>query len=389
MMHPPMPAQFYQPQPNWTQQMAAPPQQGQQQQGGEIRTLWIGDLQYWMDENYLNGCFASTGEVTMVKVIRNKQTGHSEGYGFVEFASRSTADRVLQSYSGQTMPNVNQVYKLNWASCSGSRDKFAQSDRDSSAADDHTIFVGDLAADVSDTLLQETFKSKYNSVKSAKVVIDKVSGRPKGYGFVKFDNFDEMQKAMSEMNGQFCSSRQMRIGPAANSKKPGFQFQNSNGGNNNQNGNGNNDSDSDPNNTTVFVGGIDTNSVNEESLKQVFSPYGEIVYVKIPANKRCGFVQFSNRASAEEALRELNGTVIGGQSVRLSWGRSLSNKQPQQEAANQWNGAGGAFYGYGQGGYENYGYAPQAQQQNMYSYGGYSAYGNYQQQQQQVQQQQQ
>lgn len=30
----------------------------------EVRTLWIGDLQYWVDENYLTHCFAHTGEVT-------------------------------------------------------------------------------------------------------------------------------------------------------------------------------------------------------------------------------------------------------------------------------------------------------------------------------------
>jgi len=29
----------------------------------EVRTLWIGDLQYWTDENYLYSCFAHTGEV--------------------------------------------------------------------------------------------------------------------------------------------------------------------------------------------------------------------------------------------------------------------------------------------------------------------------------------
>jgi len=33
------------------------------------------------------------------------------------------------------------------------------------------------------------------------------------------------------------------------------------------------------------------------------------------------------RASAEEAIRVLNGTQLGGQSVRLSWGRSPANKQ--------------------------------------------------------------
>lgn len=31
----------------------------------EVRTLWIGDLQYWVDENYLNSCFAHTGEVVI------------------------------------------------------------------------------------------------------------------------------------------------------------------------------------------------------------------------------------------------------------------------------------------------------------------------------------
>lgn len=44
----------------------------------------------------------------------------------------------------------------------------------------------------------------------------------------------------------------------------------------------------------IFVGGLDSN-VTEEVLRQVFSPYGELVHVKIPVGKHCGFVQFANR----------------------------------------------------------------------------------------------
>jgi len=44
----------------------------------------------------------------------------------------------------------------------------------------------------------------------------------------------------------------------------------------------------------IFVGGLDPN-VTEDALKQVFSPYGEVVHVKIPVGKRCGFVQFVTR----------------------------------------------------------------------------------------------
>lgn len=44
----------------------------------------------------------------------------------------------------------------------------------------------------------------------------------------------------------------------------------------------------------VFVGNLDPN-VAEEELRQIFSQFGDIVYVKIPAAKGCGFVQFAAR----------------------------------------------------------------------------------------------
>ncbi|GKV15641.1 hypothetical protein SLEP1_g26416 [Rubroshorea leprosula] len=132
-----------------------------------------------------------------------------------------------------------------------------------------------------------------------------------------------------------------------------------------------NPGENDPNNTTVFVGGLDP-SVTEDQLKQVFSQVGELVHVKIPVGKHCGFVQFANRTTAEQALSMLNGSVLGGRNIRLSWGRSPSSKQGQLDQT-QWN---GGYYGYQ--GYEAYGYAPSAQDPNMY-YGGYPGYGNYQQ----------
>lgn len=50
----------------------------------------------------------------------------------------------------------------------------------------------------------------------------------------------------------------------------------------------------DINNTTIFVGGLDP-TILEEDLRQIFGQFGELVYVKIPLNKGCGFVQFGNR----------------------------------------------------------------------------------------------
>ncbi|KAJ4981269.1 hypothetical protein NE237_032106 [Protea cynaroides] len=393
MMMPPQ--QPHQPQPphGWAQQPQQVPQQqvpSQQPQhqpshqtqpqyssaqpasADEIRTLWIGDLQYWMEESYLHGCFGYTGEVLSVKVIRNKQTGQSEGYGFIEFATRAAAEKNLQTYNGTPMPNVEQTFRMNWAT-------FSSGDRRQDDGPDFPIFVGDLAADVTDYMLQETFRSHYTSVKGAKVVTDRTTGRSKGYGFVRFSDENEQMRAMTEMNGMFCSTRPMRIGPATTKKNVGGQPQNKASFQNTQGV----QSENDPNNTTIFVGGLDSN-VTEDHLKQNFCQFGELVHVKIPVGKRCGFVQFANRACAEEALLMLNGTQLGGQSIRLSWGRSPSNKQDASVASvqtqpdpNQWN---SGYYGYGQG-YESYGYAPAPQDPNMYAYGAYPGYGNYQQQQ--------
>ncbi|KAL0432475.1 UNVERIFIED_CONTAM: Polyadenylate-binding protein RBP47 [Sesamum latifolium] len=409
-----------------------PPQQQQQQSGatngggsnGENRTIWVGDLHNWMDEDYLRSCFASTGEVSSIKVIRNKQTGFSEGYGFVEFFTHAAAEKVLQSYSCLAMPNTDQLFRLNWAA-------FSMGDKRSNNGSDLSIFVGDLAADVTDTLLHETFASKYPSVKAAKVVIDANTGRSKGYGFVRFGDDNERSQAMTEMNGVYCSSRPMhwcsntkeviwlsatilitRIPKGINGEEKrmigeddslsvGFQskfplliggkekkdllyatcsmFELLSGYSNGVTAQGS-QADGDSVNTTIFVGGLDPN-VTDEDLRQPFSQYGEIVSVKIPVGKGCGFVQFANRNDAEEALQHLSGTTIGKQTVRLSWGRNPANKQSRTDYGNQWTGAyyGGPFF-------DGYGYAmPPPHDPSMYAaaaaaYGAYPVYGTHQQQ---------
>ncbi|CAN6296338.1 unnamed protein product [Urochloa humidicola] len=340
----------------------------------EVRTLWIGDLQYWTDENYLYSCFAHTGEVQSVKIIRNKVTSLPEGYGFIEFISHEAAEKVLQIYNGTQMPGTEHTFRLNWAS-------FSSGERRPDAGPDHSIFVGDLAPDVTDYLLQETFRVNYPSVRGAKVVTDPNTGRSKGYGFVKFADENEKNRAMTEMNGVYCSTRPMRISAAIPKKSGGSQLPYS--------------AakavypatayavpqlqtvlpDSDPTNTTIFIGNLDPN-VTEDELKQICVQFGELIYVKIPVGKGCGFVQYAARASAEEAVQRLHGTMIGQQAVRLSWGRSPASKQDpsavwsQQADPNQWA---STYYGYG---YDAYGYA----QDPSYAYGAYAGYSQYPQQ---------
>ncbi|KAJ0793116.1 putative RNA recognition motif domain, nucleotide-binding alpha-beta plait domain superfamily [Helianthus annuus] len=157
-------------------------------------------------------------QVLSIKVIRNKATGLPEGYGFVEFASHATAETVLQTYNGTQVPGTELTFRLNWASS-------GIGERRPDAGPEHSIFVGDLAPDVTDHLLQETFRTQYPSVRGAKVVTDANTGRSKGYGFVKFADEMERNRAMTEMNGIYCSTRPMRISAATPKKPTVFQQQ--------------------------------------------------------------------------------------------------------------------------------------------------------------------
>ncbi|KAL8129333.1 hypothetical protein V2J09_018488 [Rumex salicifolius] len=346
----------------------------------EVRTLWIGDLQYWVDESYLTSCFAHTREVVSIKIIRNKITGQPEGYGFVEFTSHSAAERVLQTYNGTTMPGTELLFRLNWAS-------FGIGERKVDAGPEHSIFVGDLAPEVTDYMLQELFRTHYPSVRGAKVVTDPSTGRSKGYGFVKFADEMEKNRSMQEMNGAMCSSRPMRISAATPKKTTGVQHPYA--------------AakvatiypppayvipqvpvlppESDPTNTTILIGNLDY-SISEEELKQLCLQLGEIAYVNIPSIKGSGIVQFVSRASAEGAIQRLQGTMIGSQAVQVSWGRSPAKQDAagawgQQMDQSQWN---MAYYSYGQG-YDPYSYGG-VQDPSSYGYGAYAGYAQYPQQ---------
>jgi hypothetical protein len=85
-------------------------------------TLWMGELEPWMDENFIKGVFlSSAGETVQVKVIRDKNSGNA-GYCFVEFGSFDAANKALQ-LNGNPVPNSSRQFKLNWASGGGLIDR--------------------------------------------------------------------------------------------------------------------------------------------------------------------------------------------------------------------------------------------------------------------------
>ncbi|KON26696.1 RNA-binding protein [miscellaneous Crenarchaeota group archaeon SMTZ-80] len=75
------------------------------------------------------------------------------------------------------------------------------------------IYVGNLDFKVSEKDLEKLFE-KYGTVSSSKVIIDKYSGRSKGFGFVEMKNQDEANKAISKLNGTSFENREIVVNEA-------------------------------------------------------------------------------------------------------------------------------------------------------------------------------
>ena len=96
------------------------------------------------------------------------------------------------------------------------------------------IYVSNLSFAVQDEDLRGFFE-EYGEVSSAKVIMDKATGRSKGYGFVELEDNAAGQKAIEELNGAEYDGRTISVSEARprteGGDRPRRNFDNNRGGN--------------------------------------------------------------------------------------------------------------------------------------------------------------
>jgi len=113
------------------------------------------------------------------------------------------------------------------------------------------IYVGNLSYDMTEEQLRDAF-AEYGKVKSADIVMDKLTGKHRGFGFVEMENDDEAQKAIEGLNGQSVQGRNLNVNEARpREERGGRGFRGARGGR----GQGGHRGDSHPSGGGGFRGG--------------------------------------------------------------------------------------------------------------------------------------
>ena len=152
-------------------------------------TLYLGNLHPYVTEVVLAGLFAGFEGIIELKVIKDRTTGMSAGYGFARFVDVKYAAVGLEHVENQVI--YGQRIKASWA---------LQKDKDDEFGSRHHVFVGDLSSEVTDAVLTAAFAHLEGS-SDARVMWDHGSGRSKGYGFVSFVTEELAERAIEGMNG--------------------------------------------------------------------------------------------------------------------------------------------------------------------------------------------
>ncbi|KAA8493464.1 Polyadenylate-binding protein RBP47C' [Porphyridium purpureum] len=324
-------------------------------------SIWVGDLDPYMDERFLTNAVASAGwteHVQRVKVIRRSSGAHA-GYGFLVVHSMEAAQHIIQFGNGLPIAMTNRSWRLQMGRVSGGSgddvgmDQMQQHGQhwnraasgDAVAGDaagrggwqpatEANLYVGDLDPAVSDYELLNYFRARFASVRHAKVMCDEV-GQSRGYGFIRFSSMADAQEAVKLFNGTMIRGRPIRVNLAHRSS--GGQSNDSRGG-----GGGNVNGGTHPNGpkrrrdqgsvpsgvtdesiTTLFVGGT-IPSIQEGTLWEEFSAHGTVQAVKLPISKTgFAFVRFATRADAESAKNALNMSSVPSinphRAIRVEW----------------------------------------------------------------------
>ena len=150
--------------------------------------LIVNYLPQTLTDEEFQSMFLNVGQLRSCKIIRDRATGYSYGFGFVDYTTPNEAQKAIDTLNG--MQIQNKTIKVALAR-HGENIKGAN------------LYVRNLPREMTQEGLKEMFV-EFGKIIQCRVLTDQYTGLSKRVGFVLFDNRDEAQKAINTLDGQLA-----------------------------------------------------------------------------------------------------------------------------------------------------------------------------------------
>jgi polyadenylate-binding protein len=273
-----------------------------------VGNIFIKNLDKSIDNKIMYDTFSTFGNILSCKVA-NDEEGLSKGYGFVHFESEEAANNAIAKVNGMLL-NGKKVFVGKFVPRK-EREKFLGE----KAKRFTNIYVKNFGDDIDDDEKLMDMFNAHGTVTSAKIMKDD-SGKNKGFGFVSFEEPEQAERAVEEMNGKEMSTGKVLFVGRAQKKaerqaelKRKFEQMKMERLNRYQGVN-------------LYVKNLD-DTIDDERLRKEFSPFGTITSAKVMTDsngrsKGFGFVCFSTPEEATKAVTEMNNRIVGSKPLYVA-----------------------------------------------------------------------
>ncbi|KAK9665776.1 hypothetical protein RND81_14G135400 [Saponaria officinalis] len=241
--------------------------------------LFVGGVSWETSEEKLKEYFGQYGEVTQANIMRDKTTGRPRGFGFVLFSDPSVIDRVLQDKHNldgrlveakRAMSREEQQNTTRTGSTNGGRNGGGGGNIRTKK-----IFVGGLPASLTDEGFRQYFEG-FGHVTDVVIMFDQNTQRPRGFGFISFDNEDAVDRVLQNTFHDL-DGKQVEVKRALpKDANPGMASRGSGGG---SGGGGGNYGYNSSGNQSSYDSRMDSNRyMQSQNTAGGFPPYGSSGY---------------------------------------------------------------------------------------------------------------
>ncbi|XP_053536122.1 polyadenylate-binding protein 1-like isoform X3 [Ictalurus punctatus] len=261
-----------------------------------VGNIFIKNMDESIDNKALYDTFSAFGNILSCKVVCDENG--SKGYGFVHFETQEAAKRAIETMNGMLL-NDRKVFVGHFKSRKEREAEFG-----AKAMEFTNVYIKNFGDDFDNEKLRNIF-SEFGKTLSVRVMTDE-KGRSRGFGFVNYENHEDAQKAVAEMNGKELNGRVLYVGRAQkrlerqSELKRRFEQIKQERLNRYQGVN-------------LYVKNLD-DGIDDDKLRKEFAPYGMITSAKVMTegghSKGFGFVCFSSPEEATKAVTEMNGRIV-------------------------------------------------------------------------------
>ncbi|KEF63310.1 nucleolin [Exophiala aquamarina CBS 119918] len=174
--------------------------------------LFVGNLSWNVDEDWLRQEFEEFGELSGVRLMTDRDSGRSKGFGYVEFVNAADAAKAHAAKQGAELDGrAMNVDFANPKQNTGERqDNRRKSYGDQLGEPTDTLFLGNLSFECTSDDVTDAF-SPHGTIMSVRLPTDRDTGAPKGFGYVTFSSVDEASGALEAMQGGYIARRAVRL----------------------------------------------------------------------------------------------------------------------------------------------------------------------------------